>query len=84
MAKKKKIQRFEDALERLEKIVETLEKGDLPLEDSMEVFIEGIRLVQFCNKKLEEADKKIEMLIKGTEDEWKATQFEQLEENEDS
>ena len=79
MTRKRKTQRFEDALERLEKIVETLEKGNLSLEDSMKAFMEGIKLVQFCNQKLEEADKKIEMLVRGSENEWEITSFEQEE-----
>ncbi len=60
MAQKK----FEDAMTRLEDIVEDLETGDLPLEDSIKVFEEGMKLVNFCSEKLEQADKKVSMLVK--------------------
>lgn len=57
--------KFEDALSRLESIVEKLEGGDLPLEESLEAFEEGIRLSRICSKRLEEAERKIEVLTKG-------------------
>ncbi len=57
-------ERFEDALHRLEKVVSKLEEGDLPLEESLKYFEEGIRLSRFCNQKLEEAEKRVEILIK--------------------
>jgi exodeoxyribonuclease VII small subunit len=56
--------KFEDALKRLEKIVEELEGGDLPLEESLSRYEEGIRLSGLCARKLEQAKKKIEMLVK--------------------
>ena len=59
MAEKK----FEKALERLEGIVGSLEKGDLPLEDSLKIFEEGMELVNFCSRKLEEAEQKVTLLI---------------------
>jgi exodeoxyribonuclease VII small subunit len=59
MAEKK----FEDAMERLEEIVESLESGDLPLEESLKVFKEGMALVKFCSRKLEEAEKKVTVLV---------------------
>ena len=55
---------FEQALAALEKIVERLEKGELPLEKSLELYEEGIRLSRLCHGKLEEAEGKIEMLLK--------------------
>lgn len=55
---------FEKALKQLEEIVNKLESGDLGLEDSLELFEEGIKLSRFCSKKLELAEKKIEMLTK--------------------
>jgi len=58
-------ERFEDALNKLEKIVSKLEEGDIPLEESLKLFEEGIRLSQFCNQKLDEAEKKVEILLKG-------------------
>ena len=58
-------ERFEDALKKLEKIVSKLEEGDIPLEESLKLFEEGIRLSRFCNQKLDEAEKKVEILLKG-------------------
>jgi exodeoxyribonuclease VII small subunit len=60
-------ERFEDALNKLEKIVSKLEEGDIPLEESLKLFEEGIRLSRFCNQKLDEAEKKVEILVKGKE-----------------
>ena len=73
---KKKSEQFEDAIGNLEKIVEKLEHGDLPLEDSLTAFTEGIRLVQLCHKKLEEAEKKVQTLLKDQEGEWNTAPFE--------
>lgn len=55
---------FEESLERLEQITYELEKGDLSLEESLKKFDEGIKLADFCNKKLEEAQEKIDLLVK--------------------
>lgn len=60
-------ERFEDALNKLEKIVSKLEDGDIPLEESLKLFEEGIRLSRFCNQKLDEAEKKVEILLEGKE-----------------
>ena len=57
-------ERFEDALSKLEKVVSKLEEGDIPLEESLKLFEEGIRLSRFCNLKLDEAEKKVEILLK--------------------
>lgn len=54
--------KFEIALEKLEKIVEELEKGEMPLEETIKKFEEGIKLCRICRKKLEEAEAKIEEL----------------------
>ena len=56
--------KFEDALGRLEQIVDQLEAGDLPLESSLKVFEEGVALARRCAKYLEEAEKRIELLTK--------------------
>lgn len=65
MAKKdQEKKRFEEALEQLEKVVERLESGELSLEESLAAFEEGVRLVKFCNQKLTEVEKKIELLVK--------------------
>lgn len=64
MTEPKKPQKFEEALKRLEEIVEKLESGDQPLEKSLALFEEGIKLARFCNVKLNEAEKKISLLMK--------------------
>jgi len=56
--------KFEEALARLEAIVAELERGELPLEDSMRIFEEGMKLSKVCLKMLEEAERKVEILIK--------------------
>jgi exodeoxyribonuclease VII small subunit len=56
--------RFEAALKQLEEIVQRLEKGELPLEESLKLYEDGIRLSRLCHAKLEEAEGRIEMLMK--------------------
>ena len=56
--------KFEEALGRLEKIVGGLERGDLSLEESLAKYEEGVKLVGLCQKKLGEARKRIEVLVK--------------------
>ncbi len=75
--------KFEEAMERLEQIVETLESGDLPLEDSLKIFEEGMGLVNFCTKKLEEAEQKVTILIKEGEGKWVQQPFETEEKEEE-
>jgi len=55
---------FEDALRRLEEIVAKLEKGELTLEESLRLYEQGIGLAKHCHAKLEEAEGRIEVLIK--------------------
>jgi exodeoxyribonuclease VII small subunit len=55
---------FEAALSRLEQIVQRLEKGELALEESLVLYEEGVRLSRVCHGKLEEAEGKIEILLK--------------------
>ena len=55
---------FEKGLERLEKIVQELEQGDLPLERALELFEEGMKLSGNCRRQLEEAENKVEILVK--------------------
>ncbi len=59
-----KSMKFEDAMKRLEEVVEKMESGKTGLEESLDLFEEGIKLVRFCSGKLEEAKKKIEILVK--------------------
>ena len=56
--------KFEDCLQRLEKIVQELEKGDVPLETSLTLFEEGMNLSSACRKELEQAEGKVEVLLK--------------------
>jgi exodeoxyribonuclease VII small subunit len=55
--------KFERAMARLEAIVGELEKGDLPLDESLKIFEEGIRLSKNCLKVLEDAERKVEVLV---------------------
>ena len=59
MAKKN----FETALSRLEQITGELEDGDLSLDNSLKKFDEGMKLIQFCNQKLDDSQKKIDILL---------------------
>ncbi|MNH23626.1 Exodeoxyribonuclease 7 small subunit [compost metagenome] len=56
---------FEQAMERLESIVSRLENGDVPLETAIELFQEGMKLSQLCGGKLEQVERKIELLIES-------------------
>ena len=56
--------KFEDCLTRLEQIVGALETGNLPLEESLKVFEEGITLARHCSRYLDDAERRIEMLVK--------------------
>ncbi len=76
MAEKK----FETAMARLEEIVQQLEQGDLPLEQSLKLFEEGIKLSRICNTRLEEAERKVEILLKDKGGKLKAQPFEEQEE----
>lgn len=55
--------KFEDALARLETIVSELERGELPLEESLKIFEEGIKLSKTCLKILDDAERKVEILV---------------------
>jgi exodeoxyribonuclease VII small subunit len=56
--------KFEECLQRLEKIVEDLEKGEVPLEKALTLFEEGMRLSADCRKELETAEGRVEVLLK--------------------
>ena len=56
------IKDFESAIAELETIVKRLEDGDLPLEKSLELFERGVQLSRFCHSKLEEAERRVEIL----------------------
>ena len=57
--------KFEKAIQRLEKIVDDLEKGELDIDKSLEIFEEGIKMPRVCSKKLNEAEAKIEKLTQN-------------------
>ena len=57
--------KFEKAIQRLEKIVDDLEKGELDIDKSLEIFEEGIKMSRVCSKKLNEAEAKIEKLTQS-------------------
>lgn len=62
---------FEENLKELESIVAELEKGELSLEDSIAKFEKGIKVSKVCNSKLEEAEKRINILLDSGEQEFK-------------
>jgi len=72
MAEKK----FEEAMQRLEEIVQGLEGGDLSLGDSLKVFEEGMALSKFCSMELEAAEKKVTLLVKESGGKLSETPFE--------
>lgn len=80
----KKELKFEEALEKLEKIVEDLEGDDLSLDESMKRYEEGMRLSKLCSRRLEEAKKKIELLVKGEDGKFLTKSLEKDELDEDA
>ncbi|UCG13598.1 MAG: exodeoxyribonuclease VII small subunit [Deltaproteobacteria bacterium] len=71
----KKKEKFEEALQKLEAIVAQMEEGDLPLEETLKAFEEGVRLVKFCTGKLDEAERKVEKLIRDQAGKLQTTPF---------
>lgn len=72
-------EKFEDAMKKLEEIVGKMEKGDMPLNDSLKMFEEGIKLTRFCSQELSKAEKKVELLTRDTKGELVAVPFEEEE-----
>jgi exodeoxyribonuclease VII small subunit len=68
---------FESALEDLEQIVEQLETGELSLEDSLAAFEKGVGLTKYCYQKLDDVEKKIEILTKDKEGKLRLRNFEE-------
>lgn len=68
---------FEASLEELELIVRQLEGGDLPLDRSLELFEQGVRLSRECQKRLDEAERKVEILLRGNDGAYKPATFEE-------
>jgi len=77
MSKASKPPDFETALKELEGIVEQLENGDLPLERALELFERGVKLSRECQKRLEEAERKVEILIKNANGDYEIHPFEE-------
>lgn len=73
---------FEEALQNLEKIVEALEEGNLPLEETLKRFEEGIKLARLCEKKLKQAQKKVSMLTRDEGGDLKEVPFAEPEDPE--
>ena len=74
---------FETALEDLEQVVEQLESGDLALEDSLAAFEKGVGLAKFCNQKLNDVEKRVELLLKDREGKLQLQAFADLAQEED-
>ncbi len=74
---------FEAALSELENIVKKLSSGELPLEESIKLFERGVVLSKYCNKKLEEAESKINILLKDQKGEMQLDKFDEPETNEE-
>ena len=67
---------FETALKRLEEIVKKLENGELSLDSALQLFEEGIKLSRFCHTRLEEAERRVEILLKSSSGQPRAVPFE--------
>ena len=80
MAKKK----FEEALQELETIVQRLEDGNLLLDESLALFEEGIKLSRLCSQRLDEAEKKVEILLKNENGSLSRQPFEPEEDSPDT
>ena len=73
MAEKK----FENAIKELEQIVGQLEDSELPLDDALKLFERGIKLSQLCSTKLDDAEQKVEQLVKGADGSLRPVPFEE-------
>jgi exodeoxyribonuclease VII small subunit len=70
--------KFEEALKKLEKIVDDLERGDLSLDEALKKYQEGIELSRLCAQRLENAKKKIDTLIKNKKGEFELKPLEEI------
>lgn len=78
----RKSNEFEKAFQQLETIVKRLESEEMPLDESLQLFEEGIRLSRFCNQKLEEVEKKIELILSDAKGQPRLEPFESEEDDE--
>jgi exodeoxyribonuclease VII small subunit len=76
--------KFESALDKLEEIVKKLEEGDLPLDDSLKMFEEGVRLARFCGSRLDVAERRIEILMKNEAGKVEPVPFDNLDDEPES
>ena len=74
--------KFEEALKKLEKIVEDLEKGDLSLDEALKKYQEGIELSKACSQRLDSAKKKIDSLVKNKKGEFELKPLEEKRQEE--
>ena len=81
--KNSKPQNFETSLEELERIVRELERGDLPLEKSLELFEQGVKLSRACQERLSEAERRIEILTRDSQGRTTVSAFESEDESND-
>ncbi|MEE9120029.1 MAG: exodeoxyribonuclease VII small subunit [Syntrophobacteria bacterium] len=79
MARKK--EKFEEVLHKLEAIVAQMEEGDLPLEETLKAFEEGVKLARFCANKLDEAERKVEKLMRDQAGKLQTTPFSEEEDD---
>jgi exodeoxyribonuclease VII small subunit len=77
----RKKEKFEEALQKLEAIVAQMEEGDLPLEETLKAFEEGVRLARFCASKLDEAERKVEKLMRDQAGKLQTTSFSEKEDD---
>ena len=75
---------FEASLEALERIVQQLESGDLPLEKSLELFEQGIRLSRECQERLSQAERRIEVLLRDNQGRLVVTNYTAPPQNDDN
>jgi len=73
-------EKFEDAMKKLESIVEKMEKGDMSLNESLKMFEEGVKLTRFCSQELHKAEKRVELLSRDAEGKLIAVPFEEEDE----
>jgi len=76
--------KFEDSMTRLEEIVSQMESGEQPLEDTLRLFKEGMRLSEYCSGALTEAQRKVEVLVKKADGAYDKAPLDGTEEGEDT
>lgn len=73
------IDKFETSLKKLEEIVKRMENGSLSLEESLKAFEEGVKYAAFCSAKLDDAERRVEILLKQKDGSFKKEPFESVE-----